>query len=225
MARAGADSTGRSPTPREAEVVFERSPTKSAATSCCCSRTPAPSCRPATSRSASPQLADDDTPPPRARGGGLVAVRREAAAASTGSSATASSASSVAGLRSSNRPAANAPGVHPVLDRTRQGASCEHRSQAFPRDRRGRRSRRRPPRSTAKLLGTDGNRHPGARHYFDCGGVILAVLDLAQGGLHADAGPEIAVLRGRRHRRRPRRAPPISARSRRTRCTARRPAK
>ena len=28
-----------------------------------------------------------------------------------------------------------------------------------------------------KLLGVPGRRHPGARHYFDCGGVILAVLD------------------------------------------------
>jgi len=29
----------------------------------------------------------------------------------------------------------------------------------------------------AKFLGIDGKRHPGARHYFDCGGGILAVLD------------------------------------------------
>ena len=35
----------------------------------------------------------------------------------------------------------------------------------------------------AKLLGTEGKRHPGARHYFDCGGVILAVLDPTAGGL------------------------------------------
>src|SRR5262249_4035851 len=35
----------------------------------------------------------------------------------------------------------------------------------------------------AKLLGTEGKRHPGARDYFDCGGVILAVLDVTQGGL------------------------------------------
>ena len=34
----------------------------------------------------------------------------------------------------------------------------------------------------AKLLGDEGKRHPGARHYFDCGGVILAVLDPTQGG-------------------------------------------
>jgi catechol 2,3-dioxygenase-like lactoylglutathione lyase family enzyme len=25
-----------------------------------------------------------------------------------------------------------------------------------------------------KLLGTKGKRHPGSRHYFDCGGVVLA---------------------------------------------------
>ena len=35
----------------------------------------------------------------------------------------------------------------------------------------------------AKLLDTPGKRHPGARHYFDCGGVILAVLDPSQGGM------------------------------------------
>ena len=35
----------------------------------------------------------------------------------------------------------------------------------------------------SKLLGTDGKRHPGARHYFECGGVILAVLDPSRGGL------------------------------------------
>jgi len=33
------------------------------------------------------------------------------------------------------------------------------------------------------LLGHAGTRHPGARHYFDCGGVILAVLDVAAGGV------------------------------------------
>jgi catechol 2,3-dioxygenase-like lactoylglutathione lyase family enzyme len=42
----------------------------------------------------------------------------------------------------------------------------------------------------AKLLGTDGKRHPGARHYFDCGGVVLAVLDPSQGGLTPTAGPK-----------------------------------
>jgi catechol 2,3-dioxygenase-like lactoylglutathione lyase family enzyme len=35
----------------------------------------------------------------------------------------------------------------------------------------------------AKLLDIPGKRHPGARHYFDCGGVILAVLDPSQGGM------------------------------------------
>jgi catechol 2,3-dioxygenase-like lactoylglutathione lyase family enzyme len=35
----------------------------------------------------------------------------------------------------------------------------------------------------AKLLDMEGKRHPGARHYFDCGGVILAVLDPTMGGL------------------------------------------
>jgi len=41
----------------------------------------------------------------------------------------------------------------------------------------------------AELLGTPGRRHPGARHYFDCGGVILAVQDVGRAGLppHANA--------------------------------------
>jgi catechol 2,3-dioxygenase-like lactoylglutathione lyase family enzyme len=42
----------------------------------------------------------------------------------------------------------------------------------------------------AKLLGAEGKRHPGARHYFDCGGVILAVLDVSQGGLTPTPGPK-----------------------------------
>jgi len=40
----------------------------------------------------------------------------------------------------------------------------------------------------AKLLGIDGKRHPGSRHYFDCGGVILAVLDPTPGGLKPTPG-------------------------------------
>jgi catechol 2,3-dioxygenase-like lactoylglutathione lyase family enzyme len=40
----------------------------------------------------------------------------------------------------------------------------------------------------AKLLGIEGKRHPGARHYFDCDGVILAVLDVTQGGLTPQVG-------------------------------------
>jgi catechol 2,3-dioxygenase-like lactoylglutathione lyase family enzyme len=35
----------------------------------------------------------------------------------------------------------------------------------------------------ARLLDSKGERHPGARHYFDCGGVILSVLDPTPGGL------------------------------------------
>jgi len=42
----------------------------------------------------------------------------------------------------------------------------------------------------AKLLDTEGKRHPGARHYFDCGGVILAVLDPTPGGLTPTPGPK-----------------------------------
>ena len=40
------------------------------------------------------------------------------------------------------------------------------------------------------LLATDGQRHPGARHYFECGGVILNVLDVSQGGLLPTPGPK-----------------------------------
>jgi len=42
----------------------------------------------------------------------------------------------------------------------------------------------------ATLFNTDGKRHPGARHYFDCGGVILAVLDVSQGGMKPTPGPK-----------------------------------
>jgi len=42
----------------------------------------------------------------------------------------------------------------------------------------------------AKLLGNEGKRHPGARHYFDCGGVILALLDPTGGGLTPTPGPK-----------------------------------
>jgi catechol 2,3-dioxygenase-like lactoylglutathione lyase family enzyme len=40
------------------------------------------------------------------------------------------------------------------------------------------------------LLATPGKRHPGARHYYDCGGVILAVLDVSRGGVPPTAGPK-----------------------------------
>lgn len=43
----------------------------------------------------------------------------------------------------------------------------------------------------AKLLDHPGTRHRGARHYFDCGGVILAVLDPTQGGEQPTIGPTI----------------------------------
>jgi catechol 2,3-dioxygenase-like lactoylglutathione lyase family enzyme len=41
-----------------------------------------------------------------------------------------------------------------------------------------------------QLLGHVGKRHPGARHYFECGGVILAVLDPTAGGLSPTPGPK-----------------------------------
>lgn len=42
----------------------------------------------------------------------------------------------------------------------------------------------------SKLLDDPGKRHPGARHYFDCGGVILAVIDPTQGGTTPTPGPK-----------------------------------
>ena len=42
----------------------------------------------------------------------------------------------------------------------------------------------------ATLLAIPGKRHPGARHYFDCGGVILAVLDPTGGGLKPTPAPK-----------------------------------
>src|SRR5215470_4561097 len=42
----------------------------------------------------------------------------------------------------------------------------------------------------AELLGTEGKRHPGARHYFDCGGVILSIIDPTRGGVIPTPGPK-----------------------------------
>src|SRR5262249_61019063 len=42
----------------------------------------------------------------------------------------------------------------------------------------------------ARLLGGEGKRHPGGRHYFDCGGVILAVLDPTPGGVTPTPNPK-----------------------------------
>jgi predicted enzyme related to lactoylglutathione lyase len=42
----------------------------------------------------------------------------------------------------------------------------------------------------SKLFGVAGERHPGARHYFDCDGVIVAVLDVSQGGMVPTPGPK-----------------------------------
>jgi catechol 2,3-dioxygenase-like lactoylglutathione lyase family enzyme len=42
----------------------------------------------------------------------------------------------------------------------------------------------------AALLGIPGQRHPGARHYFDCGGVILAILDPTRGGQSPSPNPK-----------------------------------
>ena len=42
----------------------------------------------------------------------------------------------------------------------------------------------------ADLFGMPGVRHPGARHYFDCGGVIVALLDVSRGGMAPTPGPK-----------------------------------
>jgi len=41
-----------------------------------------------------------------------------------------------------------------------------------------------------ELFGIEGERHPGARHYFDCGGVIAALIDVTRGGLVPTPGPK-----------------------------------
>ncbi|NJC72202.1 VOC family protein [Planosporangium thailandense] len=40
------------------------------------------------------------------------------------------------------------------------------------------------------LLGLPGQRHPGSRHYFNCGGVILEILDVTSGGMKPTPGPK-----------------------------------
>jgi predicted enzyme related to lactoylglutathione lyase len=42
----------------------------------------------------------------------------------------------------------------------------------------------------SELFGIGGERHPGARHYFDCGGVTIAVLDVSRGGMPPTPGPK-----------------------------------
>src|SRR5215471_13542047 len=42
----------------------------------------------------------------------------------------------------------------------------------------------------SRLFSTPGQRHAGARHYFQCGSVIVAVIDATQGGLPPTPGPK-----------------------------------
>jgi catechol 2,3-dioxygenase-like lactoylglutathione lyase family enzyme len=42
----------------------------------------------------------------------------------------------------------------------------------------------------SELLDNEGERHPGARHYYDCGGTILALIDVSAGGLTPTPGPK-----------------------------------
>jgi catechol 2,3-dioxygenase-like lactoylglutathione lyase family enzyme len=46
----------------------------------------------------------------------------------------------------------------------------------------------------ADLLGVSGQRHPGARHYFDCRGVIFGVLDVTTGGLRPRPGAKVVYF-------------------------------
>ncbi len=41
-----------------------------------------------------------------------------------------------------------------------------------------------------ELFGVPGEPHPGARHYFDCGGVIVAIIDVSRGGMMPTPGPK-----------------------------------
>ncbi|WP_394840288.1 VOC family protein [Pendulispora rubella] len=45
-----------------------------------------------------------------------------------------------------------------------------------------------------ELLGQAGKRHPGSRHYYDCGGVILSLLDVSAGGLPPTPGVKSLYL-------------------------------
>lgn len=40
------------------------------------------------------------------------------------------------------------------------------------------------------LFGGEGERHRGARHYFDCGGTIVALIGVAEGGPSPTPGPK-----------------------------------
>ena len=46
----------------------------------------------------------------------------------------------------------------------------------------------------AELFDDAGERHPGARHYFDCGGVTVALLDVSRGGMQPRPGPKSLYL-------------------------------
>ena len=46
----------------------------------------------------------------------------------------------------------------------------------------------------AKLLGTEGREIRGSRHYFDCGPVILALLDPTPGGAKATPNPDVVYF-------------------------------
>jgi predicted enzyme related to lactoylglutathione lyase len=42
----------------------------------------------------------------------------------------------------------------------------------------------------ADLFGIEGERHPGARQYFDCGGVTAPIIDVSRGGMIPTPGPK-----------------------------------
>jgi catechol-2,3-dioxygenase len=49
----------------------------------------------------------------------------------------------------------------------------------------------------SRLLGTKGRRIPGARHYLDCGTVILALLDPTRGGEKPKPNPDYVYFSAR----------------------------
>ena len=72
------------------------------------------------------------------------------------------------------------------------------------------------------LFGDDGERHRGARHYFDCDGTIVALIDVSQGGLSPTRDPSRCTSRSRTSRQYTS-GRAGSASSRRTRFTANQP--
>src|SRR5262245_62175740 len=141
------------------------------------------------------QLADHDPPPPRPRGG------RPGHRAARGPQQRLPPRARPAPPHP-RRLARRARSAHPAPDLALLGAALGRRS---PRPQR-KTAMTEPPRLFrvplevgnldqatqlySQPLGIPGKRHPGARHYYDCGGVILAVLDVSRGALPPTPGPK-----------------------------------